>query len=278
MMPATSGTAESVTGELQNADTTTYVPTVRECIPERSVQRRIETSREYMRPRFAQDLIWGDTTNTISPATQYSLPRPPQSELENSTALNTIRDNPNLFKIVCNINIEKLAELLEEHPNQSFVQSVITGLREGFWPWAELQDGYPTTHNERQHPPRNDHEQEFMLSQREKEMDTDHFSNLFDALLPGMNVVPKLPDDKLCLVIDHSAGPYSINSMIDRQSIASVKLDGIQTLGDSIREFHASCPADQQHDKLLVLWKSDIAATYCQMPMHPLWQIKQVVN
>jgi len=87
-----------------------------------------------------------------------------------------------------------------------------------------------------------------------------------------------LPDDKLHLVIDHSAGPYSINSMIDRQSIASVKLDGIQTLGDSIREFHASCPADQQHDKLLVLWKSDIAATYWQMPMHPLWQIKQVVN
>ena len=76
-----------------------------------------------------------------------------------------------------------------------------------------------------------------------------------------------LPDDKLCLVIDHSASPYSINSMIDRQLIASVKLDGIQTLGDSIREFHASCLADQQHDKLLVLWKSDVAAAYHQMPM-----------
>ena len=95
-----------------------------------------------MHPRFAQDLIWGDTTNTISPAAQYSLPRPPQSELENSTALNTICDNPNLFKIVCNINIEKLGKLLEEHLNQSFIQSVITGLCEGFWPWAEPQDGY----------------------------------------------------------------------------------------------------------------------------------------
>jgi hypothetical protein len=36
-----------------------------------------------------------------------------------------------------------------------------------------------------------------------------------------------LPDDKLRLVIDHSAGPYSINSMIDHQSIVGVILDGI---------------------------------------------------
>jgi len=28
----------------------------------------------------------------------------------------------------------------------------------------------------------------------------------------------------------------------------------------------------------LVLWKSDVAAAYHQMPMHPLWQLKQVVN
>ena len=241
-----------------------------------------------MCPRFVRDLIWGKTTNSISPAAQYSLfadplPRPPRSELENSTALNTICDNPNLFKIVCNINIKKLAKLLEEHPNQSFVQSVIAGLREGLWPWAEPQDGYPTTHNEPQHPPRNDRECEFMLSQREKEMKADHFSNLFNTLLPGMNVVPvhvmpKSPDDKLHLVVDHSAGPYSINSMIDHQSITGVKLDGIRTLGDSIREFYASCPTDLQHGKCLVLWKSDVAAAYRQMPMHPLWQIKQVVN
>jgi len=121
----------------------------------------LRPAMEYMHPRFAQDLIWGDTTNTISPAAQYSLfadplPCPLQSELENSTTLNTICSNPNLFKIVCNINIKKLANHLEEHPNQPFVQSVTTSLHEGFWPWAEPQDGYPTTHNEPQHPPRND--------------------------------------------------------------------------------------------------------------------------
>src|SRR6202042_72525 len=113
-------------------------------------------------------------------------------------------------------------------------------------------------------------------------MTADRFSEPFVALLPGMNVVPvhvvpKPPDDKLCLVIDHSAGPYSINSLIDRQSIAGVKLDGIKTLGDSIRVFCANHPTDPEAQSL-VLWKSDVAAAYRQMPMHPLWQIKQVIN
>jgi hypothetical protein len=113
-----------------------------------------------------------------------------------------------------------------------------------------------------------------MLSQRKKEIEAGRFSEPFDSLLPGMNVVPvhvvpKPPDDKLRLVVDHSAGPYSINSLIDHQSIAGVKLHGIKTLGDSIRVFRASHPAHP-----LVLWKSDVAAAYHQIPMHPLWQIK----
>jgi hypothetical protein len=83
-----------------------------------------------------------------------------------------------------------------------------------------------------------------MLSQRKKEIEAGRFSEPFDVLLPGMNVVPvhvvpKPPDDKLRLVVNHSAGPFSINSLIDRQSIAGVKLDGIKTLGDSIRAFRA---------------------------------------
>jgi len=98
-----------------------------------------------------------------------------------------------------------------------------------------------------------------------------------------MNVVPvhvvsKPPDDKLHLVVDHSAGSYSINSMIDHQSIAGDKLDGIKSLGDSIRVFCASHPTNLSDMQTLTLWKSDVAATYHQMPMHPLWQIKQIIN
>ena len=90
--------------------------------------------------------------------------------------------------------------------------------------------------------------------------------------------VPKPPDNKLRLVVDHSAGPYSLNSMIDRKSIGGVKFDGIKTLGDSIREFHASHADEFLSGTPLTLWKSDVAAVYQQMPMYPLWQIKQVIN
>ena len=54
-----------------------------------------------------------------------------------------------------------------------------------------------------------------------------------------MNVVPvhavQKPVDKLHLVVDHSTRSCSINSMINQDSISGVKLDGIKTLGDSIR-------------------------------------------
>jgi len=160
------------------------------------------------------------------------LPHPPQSELQNVIANETISPHPQLCKITCNINTKKFNQLLRDHPNQPFVQSVLLGLTEGFWPWVEPQDGCPVTHNEPQHPPRTNRERDFMLTQRKKEMDAKCFSDPFDDLLPGMNVVPihvvpKPPDDKLRLVVDHSAGPYSINSMIDHQSIAGVKLDGV---------------------------------------------------
>jgi hypothetical protein len=81
--------------------------------------------------------------------------------------------------------------------------------------------------------------------------------------------VPKPHSDNLRLVVNHSAGIFSINSMINCQAIAGVKLDGIRTLGDSIRALHHSGV-----DNPLVIWKSDVAAAYRQMPMHPLWQIK----
>ena len=245
----------------------------------------MDTSIESRRPRFARDLLWGTVGDDISPAARYSLfaeplPRPPPSELDNSVANDTICAHPELFKIICNIKIEKFKELLLDHPNQPFVQSVIIGLTEGFWPWAEKQDGYPITHCEPQHLPKDDQQRDFLISQRDKEIAAGRFSEPFADLLPGMNVVPvhavPKPVNKLRLVVDHSAGAYAINTMIDRESIAGVKLDGIKTLGDSIRFFRASHPDHATHP--LILWKSDVAAAYRQMPMHPLWQIKQAIR
>ena len=151
----------SATGRSQSVVTATSVPSVVEITRARNVRRRIETSSEYMHPKFARDFLWGDIKDDTSPAAHYSLlteplPRPPKSELENAIANETIRTHPELFKITCNINIKKFMELLHDHPNQPFVHSVIIGLTEGFWPWVEQQEGYPITHCEPQHPPKSD--------------------------------------------------------------------------------------------------------------------------
>lgn len=72
------------------------------------------------------------------------LPQVPSEELRNDVVTKTIHENGHLFRIVTPINIDHLSSLLTNHPNQPFVRSVLTGLHEGFWPWADTQhDVYP---------------------------------------------------------------------------------------------------------------------------------------
>ena len=79
-----------------------------------------------MCPKFTWDLIWGAVEDDISPSSHYSLfaeplPHPPQSELENLTANKTIQEHLELFKVICNINVKRFQDLLEDHPDQPFV-------------------------------------------------------------------------------------------------------------------------------------------------------------
>ena len=71
------------------------------------------------------------------------------------------------------------------------------------------------------------------------------------------------------MVVDQSAGKYSLNSMINPKDITGVKLDGIH----SLRAFRANNP-----DSDLVIFKSDVGATYQQMPMHFLYQLLTVIT
>ena len=105
------------------------------------------------------------------------------------------------------------------------------------------------------------------------------FSKSFGAdLLLGMysllvHAMPKPDSEMLRLVIDHSSGDCSPNSMITCEDITGVHLDGIHSLGASILQIKAH---DLGSD--LILFKSDIAATYCQLPMQPLYQILQIIT
>ncbi|TFY50678.1 hypothetical protein EVG20_g11389 [Dentipellis fragilis] len=89
-----------------------------------------------------------------------------------------------------------------------------------------------------------------------------------------IGVVPKPNSDKLRLVTDHSAGKFSLNSMIGKPAPdEKVQLDNIQDLGHNLLRVRRFLPNIE-----LDIFKSDVAEAYRLMPMHPLWQIKQVVS
>ena len=107
------------------------------------------------------------------------------------------------------------------HPKPSFTQSVCISFCEGFWPWAITQkEEYPVTWDYSECPPKTELEASFLREQRDIEISTGWYSEGFGPhLLPGMystpvHAVPKPRSVKLRLVNDHSAGPFSLNSMI----------------------------------------------------------------
>jgi hypothetical protein len=226
-----------------------------------------------------------DTASSFSPTacctlTDRPLPRPPPEESLNLDALNTIRDNPKLFKIVTPINVLQFEKLLESHPNQPFVKSVCTSLREGFWPWANTQkEEYPITWDFSERTAKTEREADFLREQRDIEINAERYSESFGTdLLPGMystpiHAIPKPRSEKLRLVNDHSAGPFSLNSMIAREDVIGAKMDSISDLVGALLRHKRRYP-----DKTLILFKSDVSAAYRRLPLHPLWQIKQIIT
>ncbi|KAG2113133.1 uncharacterized protein F5147DRAFT_770991 [Suillus discolor] len=235
-------------------------------------------------PSHRRKNIWNDRSHPRSPTATWTetakpLPRPPKQEFKNLSALRTISDFPHLFRVSTCINIEEFESLLSDHPNPAFVNSVCLGLREGFWPFADTHYGeWPLTFDNSSRPLKSDAEKEFVKSQIDKEVALGRYSEEFGPdLLPGMysmlvHAVPKPGTSKFHLVTDHSAGLYALNSMISRDDIAGVTLDNVHHLGNGLRHY---CRSHLGGD--LQLWKADVSEAYRHMPMHLLWQIKQVV-
>ncbi|KIJ52896.1 hypothetical protein M422DRAFT_242842 [Sphaerobolus stellatus SS14] len=83
----------------------------------------------YKRPQYTRGFLWSSSETPSTPSASSTvlaqpLPSPPLSELNNRVALDTIKNNPSLFKIVTPINISHFEELLASHPNQLYVASV----------------------------------------------------------------------------------------------------------------------------------------------------------
>lgn len=239
------------------------------------------------RPRYLRRTVWADPSmsSLISPTvcstlTDDPLPRPPPEEFDNHDAVSTIERNPHLFRITTPIKVNRFEELLSGHPNRPFMESVCTSLRDGFWPWAHTQkESYPITWDFSDRPPKTEREAGFLRDQRDLEIAAGRYSEGFGSeLLPGMystpvHAVPKPRSEKLRLVNDHSAGTYSLNSMITREEVGGAKMDTIANLVDALLRYRRTHPTTA-----LVMFKSDVSAAYWQLPLHPLWQIKQIIT
>ena len=254
-----------------------------------SIQRKKSAAlrKDLLRQR-GPTMIWreGDTPRTVSAystLTAAPLPKPPKNELNNKTARRTISKNPDLFKVVSPIKPDVLEENLKDHPNQSYVQSVVRGFKYGFWPFADTSD-LPTTYDGsgqrsgQRSPTISKDRAKFIQQQSKDEMDLERWSKPFgDKLLPGMHAspisaVPKSTPGKFRLVNDQSRGPHSLNSTIAKNQV-KVKLDTVHDLGSKLLAVRKKYPK-----RKITLWKSDVKSAYRQLPVHPLWQIKQAVS
>ena len=177
-------------------------------------------------PKFWRQFVWDPDCIVCSKTVRWTetadpLPGPPPREFQNTAAIATIQDHPELFKVSTPIDVDRFQSLLSSHPNQPFVQSVCRGLREGFWPYADTHYGkWPLTWDNSQRPIWSQEEGDFLRAQVQKEVDVGRYSPPFGHdLLQGMysmpiHAVPKPGSAKFRLVTDHSAGQYALNHMI----------------------------------------------------------------
>ena len=245
-----------------------------------------KTLRKSLLRQYSPTLVWrkSDSPKVVSAYSTLAappLPSPPKNELQNRVARRTIAKNPDLFEITTPIKVDALEKHLKDHPNQPFVKSVVRAFKNGFWPWADTSDpSLPTTYDgSRQRQRITDKAKaKFIQQQRNEEVELGRWSKPFgQKLLPGMyaspiGAVPKSTPGKFRLIIDQSCGPHALNSTIQKSQV-KVKLDGVHELGTALLSVRKDHP-----DRKLTLFKSDVKSAYRQLPMHPLWQIKQVVS
>lgn len=265
------------------ANSNTVVPTAE--ILDMEGWNVLNESREtIIKPRFLRFNCWDVRGKPLPRVVTWSLsadplPRAPSLPPGHCISM-LLKGRPDLFKIITPVNVSAFHSYLKDHPNQAFCESVCRGLEIGFWPWANVEkEGYPETHDERRDPPREMERLAFMRDQRDKEVEKRRFSHGFGKeLLPGMYgvptfAVPKEGSSKLRLVTDQSAGKYSVNSM-QTEHTSAFPMDNMTQLGELILRAHNRLQPNQR----LVLFKSDVAEAYRTIPMHPIWQTKQVVT
>ena len=164
--------------------------------------------------------------------------------------------------------------MLYDHPNQPFIKSVMDSLQYGFWPfdegnWKDECDdtiqNYSTKEVDCQ-------------AIRDFQDDKIHAHKWSDPLpsndlLPGMKVSPIFvvwQRGKARIITDHTAS--GLNDCIP-QAEARVQYDDMRTFGQVIFNAKRAHP-----NETLVTWKSDVLLAFLNLPAHPIYQLRQVVD
>src|SRR5258708_20960734 len=196
---------KSATGSIWGLHTPTAVSgtsaiSVLEIIEElhapKTVRRKEERVNEWRRvvrdPQYLQGFVWGEEELSTPSATltlfKKPLPSIPEDDLKHKWVTNTIHEYPYLFKVVSPICNDSLRLVLQTHPNHPFVDSILSGFQDGFWPAARPDMLISQQHghdNCRQDESWDDVVKEFLRNQHAVEICLDQFSQPFRPnLLP----------------------------------------------------------------------------------------------
>lgn len=239
-------------------------------------------------PKYARDFLWEEDrrpsfqTSADLSEQAMPLPLPPERSELHPDLLRTVDDNPELFKIVTPVNVDKLEYLLSDHPNRPFVQSVVRMMREGAWPWARTPTlDFPIINDQSQDNSiicQSPDKFKFFEDESQKEIDAGRYSPPFPTILPGMACMPtyvierknkmRLITEQTC-ISDPSKG---LNSLVKKENCA-VPLCNLQQFGYDLRT-----AKEDSYGWKLVIWKCDVKGAYRLIPMHPFWQILQAAN
>ena len=232
-------------------------------------------------PRFKRGYVWEKPSSSpcLSPSalateTAEPLATPPLHLINDpdiQSSLKVMRDH---IRVDTPFNVNRFEAMLYDHPNQPFVRSVMDSLRYGFWPFDEgnwKDDRDDIVHNY----PSSEIDLKAIRDFGDEEIRLRRWSQPFHTktLLPGMKLSPIFvvwQRGKARVVTDHSAS--GLNDHIPR-SEAKVRYDDMWTFGQVI--FNAK----QAHrDEQLVTWKSDVSSAFLNLPAHPIYQLRQVVD
>jgi hypothetical protein len=186
--------------------------------------------------------------------------------------LASLASRPDLFRVSTPLHISRLATFLAPHPNRPLVDSVLLGLREGFWPGHD-GDFDAISHLAVPDVKLDEEDLLFLADSALKDFEKGYLSKPFDKLLPGMHISPSFvvrPErNRPRQVCDQTAS--GLNDGISRAQ-AKTRYDTLAELGTLMR-FQRRRGEDT---KFHMLWRSDVAGGFRNLAPHIFWQLKQI--